>query len=55
MTVGAEDMKYSAASSDFPEGSNNSLPSSERETDNGEANVSFGDHDGHCSVVISEF
>ena len=55
VTVGAEDTKYSAASSDFPEGSHNSLPSSERETDNGEANVSFGDHDGHCSVVISEF
>ena len=38
----------------FPEDSQNSLPSSERETDNGEANMSFGDHDDHCSVVISE-
>ena len=55
MTVNAEYTKRSAASSDFPEDSQNSLPSSERETDNGEANVSFGDRDDHCSVVISEF
>ena len=55
VTVSAKDTKCSAASSDFPEDSQNSLPSSERETDNGEANVSFGDRDGHCSVVISEF
>ena len=55
VTVNAEYTKRSAASSDFPEDSQNSLPSSERETDNGEANVSFGDHDGHCSVVVSEF
>ena len=55
VTVSAEDTKCSAASSDFPEDSQNSLPRSERETDNGEANVSFGDRDGLCSVVISEF
>ena len=55
VTVSAEDTKCSAASSDFPQDSQNSLPSSECETDNGEANVSFGDRDGHCSVVISEF
>ena len=55
VTVSAEDTKRSAASSNFPEDSQNSLPSSESETDNGEANVSFGDRDGHCSVVISEF
>ena len=55
MTVSAEYTKHSAASSDFPEDSPNSLPSSECETDNGEAKVSFGDRDGHCSVVISEF
>ena len=54
-TVSAEDTKCSAASSDFPEDFQNSLPRSERETDNGEANVSFGDHDGLCLVVISEF
>ena len=55
VTVSAEYTKRSAASSDFPEDSQNSLPSSEREMDNGEANVSFGDHDDHCSVLISKF
>ena len=55
VTVSAEDTKCSAASNDFPEDSQNSLPSSECETDKGGANVSFGDRDGHCSVVISEF
>ena len=55
MTVSAEDTKRSAASSDFPEDSPNSLPSGEREMDNGEANVSFGDRDGQCSVTVSEF
>ena len=43
VTVSAEDTKCSAASSDFPEDSQNSLPRSERGTDNGEANVSIGD------------
>ena len=55
VTVSAEDTKCLAASSDFPEDSQNSLSRGERETDNGEANVSFGDRDGLCSVVISEF
>ena len=55
VTVSAEDTKCSAASSDFPEDSQKSLPKSERETDNVEANVSIGDRDGLCSVVISEF
>ena len=55
VTVSAEDIKRSAASSDFPEDSQNSLPSSEREMDNGEANVSFGDRDGQCSVTVREF
>ena len=55
VTVSAEDTKCSAVSSDFPEDSQNSLPRSERETDSEEANVSFGDRDGLCSVVISEF
>ena len=51
----AEDTKCSAPSSDFPEHSQNSLSRSEGETDNEEANVSLGDRDGLCSVVISEF
>ena len=53
--VGAEDTKRSASSSDFPEDSQNSLPSGEREMDNEEANVSFGDRDGQCLVTVSEF
>ena len=55
MTVSAEDTKRSAASSNFPEDSQNSLPSGEHEMDNGEANVSFGDCDGQCLVTVSEF
>ena len=55
VTVSAEDTKLSAASSDFPEDSRNSLPSNERERDNGEANVSFGDRDGQCLATVSEF
>ena len=55
VTVRAEDTKHSAASSNFPEDSPNSLPSGEREMDNGEANMSFGDRDGRYSVTVSEF
>ena len=55
MIVSAEDTKRSVASSDFPEDSQNSLPNSEREMDNGEANMSFGDEDDQCSVTASEF
>ena len=55
VTVRPEDTKRSAAGSNFPEDSTNSLPSGEREMDNGEANVSFGDHDGQCSVMVSKF
>ena len=55
VTVSAEDTKRSAASSNFPEDSQNSLPSGECEMDNGEANVSFSDCDGQCLVTVSEF
>ena len=55
MTVSAEDTKRSAASSDFPEDSQDSLLSGEGEMDNGEANVSFGDRDGQCLATVSEF
>ena len=55
VTVSAKDTKRSAASSDFPEDSQNLLPSGEREMDNREANVSFGNCDGQCSVMASEF
>ena len=55
VTVSVKDTKRSAASSDFPEDSQNLLPSGEREMDKGEANVSFGDRDGQCLVTVSEF
>ena len=55
VTVSAKDTKCSAPSSDFPEHSQNSLSRSERQTDNEEPNVSLGDRDGLCSVLISEF
>ena len=55
MTVSAEDTKRTAASSDFPEDSPNSRPSGEREMDNGEVKVSFGDCDGQCLATVSEF
>ena len=55
LTIGAEDTKHSVANGNFPEDSLNSLPSGEREMDNGEANVSFGDHVGQCLVTASEF
>ena len=55
MTVSAEDTERTAASSDFPEDSPNSLPSGEHEMDNREAKVSFGDHEGQCLATVSEF
>ena len=55
VTVSAEDTKCSAASSDFPEDSPNSLPSGEGEMDSGETNVSFGGHDGQCLAMVSDF
>ena len=55
MTASAEDTKRSAASSDFPEDSPNSLPSGEGEMDSGETIVTFGDHDGQCLVAVSKF
>ena len=55
VTVSAEDDESSAISRDFPEDSQNSLPSGEREMDKGEANVSFGDRGSQRSVMVSEF
>ena len=55
VTVSAKDDKSSAESSDFLKDSQNSLSSGECEMDKGEANVSFGDCDGQCSVTVSEF
>ena len=55
VTVGDQITEHPVASSDFPEDSQNSLPSDERKMDNGEAKVSVGDRDGQCSVAVSEF
>ena len=55
VTVSAKDTKHSAASSDFPEDSPNSLPSGEGEMDSGETNVSFGGRDGQCLATVNEF
>ena len=55
VTVSAEDTKCPAANSDFPEDSQNSLSSGEREMDNREAKVTLGDRDGQCLATVSEF
>ena len=55
VTVGDQVTERPAASSDFPEDSQNSLPSDERKMDNGEVKASVGDRDGQCSLVVSEF
>ena len=55
VTVGDQVTERPAASSDFSEDSQNSLPSDERKMDNGEAKASVGDRDGQCSVAVSEF
>ena len=55
VTVSFEDTKCSAVDSDFPEHSQNSLSTSYHETESEEANVSLGDRNGPCSMVISEF
>ena len=55
VTVGDQVTERPAASSDFPEDSQNSLLSGEREMNNGEPNVSFGDSHGRCLVMASEF
>ena len=54
MTVSAEDAKCPAANSDFQKDSQNSLSKDEPKVDQGEANVTFGDHDGQCIVTVSE-
>ena len=55
VTVSAEDAKCPAANSDFPKDSQNSLSNDEPKVDQGEAKVTFGDHDGQCLVTVSEF
>ena len=55
VTASTEDPEPTAPSSDFLEHSQNSLSTGERESDSKEANVSLGDRNGPCSMMISEF
>ena len=55
VTVSAEDAKCPAANSDFPKDSQNLLSKDEPKVDQGEAKVTFGDHDGQCIVTVSKF
>ena len=55
MTVSAEDVKTTAASSDFSKHSQNSLLKGEPNADPGEVKTTFGDPDGRCLWTVSEF
>ena len=54
-TANDGDAEPTAASSDFSKHSQNSLSNGEPKVDQGEAKVTFGDHDGQCLVTVSEF
>ena len=55
VTVSAEDTKHTAQSSDFSKHSQNSLSKDEPKVDPGEPKATFGDRDGQCLVIVSEF
>ena len=55
VTVSAEDAKTTEASSDFSKHSQNSLSKGEPNADPGEAKATFGDPDGQCLLIVSEF
>ena len=55
VTMSARENQCSAGDSDFPKHSQNSLSKGEPKVDPGEANVSFGDCDGQCLAIASEF
>ena len=55
VTVGSEDTKRTAASSDFSKHSQNSLSKGEPKVDPGEAKVTFGDQDCQGLVTVSKF
>ena len=54
-TASTEDAERTTAGSDFSKHSQNSLSSGERERDNGEPKVSFGNSHVRCLVMASEF
>ena len=55
VTMSVRESQCSAGDSDFSKHSQNSLSKGEQKVDPGEANVSFGDRDGQCSAMASEF
>ena len=55
VTMSVRESQCSAGDSDFSKHSQNSLSEGEQKVDPGEANVSFGDRDGQCLAMASEF
>ena len=55
VTMSVRESQCSAGDSDFSKHSQNSLSKGEQKVNPGEANVSFGDRDGQCWVMASEF
>ena len=55
VTMSVRENQCSVGDSDFSKHSQNSLSKGEPKVDPGEVNVSFGDHDGQCLVMASEF
>ena len=55
VTTNVQENQCSTGDSDFSKHLQNSLSKGEPKVDPGEANVSFGDRDGQCLVMDSEF
>ena len=55
VTMSVQENQCSAGDSNFSKHSQNSLSKGEPKVDPGEANVSFGDRDGQCLAMASEF
>ena len=55
VTMSVRESQYSAGDSDFSKHSQNSLSKGEPKVDPGEAKVSFGDRDGQCLAMASQF
>ena len=55
VTMSVRESQCSAGDSDFSKHAQNLLSKGEPKVDPGEAKVSFGDRDGQCSAMVSEF
>ena len=55
VTMSVRESQCSAGDSDFSKHSQNSLSKGEPKVDPGEAKVSFGDREGQCLAMASEF